>query len=107
MSLQLNNIAQSFIVFAVFVFSGVVLFPEVIFAADFNAALNDVSTKTDSVMNWAISSFCYFIAVISFIAWCIGMLLRKLSWDVGITILVIIILMGFAPTIVGALMNKS
>jgi type IV secretory pathway VirB2 component (pilin) len=83
------------------------LFTNPTLAADINTVFADVNTKTNSIMDWALSGLVYFIAVIAFIAWCVAMLFKKMSYVEGISILIIIILIGFAPTIVSFLLNRN
>jgi drug/metabolite transporter (DMT)-like permease len=76
-------------------------------AEDINAVFTDINTKTTSIMDWVTNYLIYLLCLIAFIAWAIAMLFKKMSYVEGITILIIIILIGFAPTIVGYLVHKS
>ena len=76
-------------------------------AEDINAVFTDINTKTDSIMSWVTQYLVYFIALCAFIAWAVAMLFKKMSYVEGISILIIIILIGFAPTIVGFLIHKN
>ncbi len=77
------------------------------YAEDISAVFQDMTAKTDSIMNYVINGLIYFLALCAFIGWCIAMLFKKVTYVEGIVILIIIILIGFAPTIVKALMQKS
>ena len=77
------------------------------FADDINVVFQDINTKTDSIMNWVTDGLIYFIALVAFIAWCVAMLFRKMTYVEGITILIIIILIGCAPTIVRFLIQRN
>ena len=76
-------------------------------AEDINAVFTDINTKTNSIMDWVTQYLVYFLALCAFIAWAVGMLFKKFSYVEGITILIIIILIGFSPTIVGFLIHKN
>ena len=94
-------------VFMFFLTSLCLLFAHTGYADDINVVFQDINTKTDSIMSWVTNYLVYFIALIAFIAWCIAMLFRKMTYVEGIVILIIIILIGFAPTIVKFLMQKN
>lgn len=101
---------NNFSSFSIFLLSFValyLLFTLAGFADDINVVFQDINTKTDSIMNWVTDGLIYFIALVAFIAWCVAMLFRKMTYVEGITILIIIILIGFAPTIVKFLIQKN
>lgn len=108
-SLKFNcaHLLQSLVMTSLFVICLATFFsPELSLASDINTVFDDVDVKTNSIMNWVMKGLVYFIAVCAFIAWCVGMLFKKMSYVEGISILVIIILIGFSPTIVAFLINK-
>ena len=76
-------------------------------AEDINVVFTDINTKTDSIMSWVTGNLVYFIALCAFIGWAVAMLFKKMSYVEGISILIIIILIGFSPTIVGFLIHKN
>lgn len=76
-------------------------------AEDINVVFTDINTKTDSIMGWVTGNLVYFIALCAFIGWAVAMLFKKMSYVEGISILIIIILIGFSPTIVGFLIHKN
>lgn len=86
---------------------GFLFFSEASFAEDINAVFTDINTKTDSIMTWVTQYLVYFIALCAFIAWAVAMLFKKMTYVEGISILIIIILIGFSPTIVGFLIHKN
>ena len=76
-------------------------------AEDINTVFSDINTKTTSIMDWVTTYLIYLICLIAFIATLLGMLFRKISYVEGITVLIITILVGFAPTIVSYLVHQN
>lgn len=108
MSFQLNNLVQSFIVLAIFSLCLIVLIcPETAFSAELDSVFQNMGGTTDSIKKGIMSYVVEFIAFCAFIAWCVGMLLKKIGWDEGLKILFIIILIGFSPTLVHSILNVS
>jgi len=76
------------------------------FAGDINAVFTDINAKTESLTAFVISTIVYVFCVISALATLLGIMMKKLAWDDAVKILIIIICIGFTPTIVAWLLNK-
>jgi hypothetical protein len=79
---------------------------ELSFAADIETVFADVNTKTGSLLDWIMNSLLLFICTIAAIATLVAIGFKKLSYLDGLVLVIIIILIGFAPTIVAALLNR-
>lgn len=104
-----TRIQKNFKSFAIFLLllSGVLLFlSKASWAGDINAVFTDINTKTESLTAFVISTIVYVFCVISALATLLGIMMKKLAWDDAVKILIIIICIGFTPTIVAWLLNK-
>lgn len=101
--LKLPEIKYSFLFYFLIVS---LFFPDFSFAADdINAVFADINQKTSSITTLIINGIVYTLCVLGAIATGMGIYFKKLSWVDAITAFIIVIVIGFIPTIVRALIN--
>ncbi len=76
-------------------------------AEDVSAVLSNVDSKTGEIQKWVGTKFVHMVAFFAFIAWVVGLALKKLTWSEGITVIIIIVLLGATPDIVAALLSSA
>lgn len=97
---------KSFVISLTLFLGTMLLLSETSWAGDINAVFTDINTKTESLTAFVISTIVYVFCVISALATLLGIMMKKLAWDDAVKILIIIICIGFTPTIVAWLLNK-
>jgi hypothetical protein len=76
-------------------------------AEDVSKVLSNVDSKTGEIQKWVGTTFVHLVAFFSFIAWVVGLALKKLTWSEGIAVIIIIVLLGASPEIVSALLSAT
>ena len=82
-----------------------ILFSDFALAEDIDEVFGDVEEKSDQILSFFLGSFLKGIATIGFLAWVVGMMSKKISWQEGIPLIIVIILAGFTEEIIEALLN--
>jgi len=104
-----TRIQKNFKSFAIFLLllSGALLFlSKASWAGDINAVFTDINTKTESLLSFTFSVLVYIFCACCATYTLVGIMLKKMSWDEAIRIIVIIICLGFVPSLVAWLLNK-